>query len=148
MRWILVCFFALFLPFTALAGPDEIRRDLKVAGFDDSEAEEMTMKILDIVMKGGDEKKAEDMALRLKSEGFSSGEIVIILGKTGELMDRGMSMDEAGNIVSRAAHQAKREGLRGRALAERVHEAIRAMKERHHPGRGLRKGHFKGKRRR
>jgi len=44
------------------------------------------------------------------------------------LVKSGESSEEAGNIVSRAVHQAQAEGLKGEALAERVHEVIRERK--------------------
>ncbi len=48
-----------------------------------------------------------------------------------DLIKSGVDPKEAGNIVSRAAHQAKAEGLKGQALAARVHEAIRIRKAEH-----------------
>lgn len=53
----------------------------------------------------------------------------VIADSKSELVKSGRSSEEAGNIVSQAAHQAKAEGLKGKALAERVHEAVRKMQE-------------------
>ena len=44
------------------------------------------------------------------------------------LVDSGASADEARNVVAQAAHQAKSEGLKGKDLAAKVHEAVRARK--------------------
>jgi hypothetical protein len=45
-----------------------------------------------------------------------------------DLIKSGVGPKEAGNIVSRAAHLAKAQGLKGKALAAMVHEAIRIRK--------------------
>ena len=44
------------------------------------------------------------------------------------LVDSGASADEAKNIVARAAHQAKAQGLKGKDLAAKVHEVAKARK--------------------
>jgi KaiC/GvpD/RAD55 family RecA-like ATPase len=45
-----------------------------------------------------------------------------------DLIKSGVGPKEAGNIVSQAAHLAKAQGLKGKALAAMVHEAIRIRK--------------------
>jgi len=45
-----------------------------------------------------------------------------------DLVNNGESPQEAGNIVSRAAHLAQAQGLKGTALAAKVHEAIKERK--------------------
>jgi len=44
------------------------------------------------------------------------------------LVDSGASAEEAKNVVAQAARQAKSEGLKGKDLAAKVHEAVRARK--------------------
>lgn len=48
-----------------------------------------------------------------------------------DLIKSGVEPKEAGNIVSQAAHQAQAQGLKGTALAAKVHEAIRLRKAEH-----------------
>ncbi|MEI8350556.1 MAG: hypothetical protein WCI77_10450 [Candidatus Omnitrophota bacterium] len=46
-----------------------------------------------------------------------------------DLVNKGEHPKEAGNIVSQAAHAAQVQGLKGRDLAAKVHEAIRQRKQ-------------------
>ena len=62
--------------------------------------------------------------------------IVMSLSITGTAFAKGKSEGkgpekETGNVVSRAAHKAQEEGLKGEDLAEKVHEAIAERKEAH-----------------
>jgi hypothetical protein len=45
------------------------------------------------------------------------------------LITNGENPKNAGNIVSRAAHEAHAQGLKGRDLANKVHEAIQKRKQ-------------------
>ena len=64
----------------------------------------------------------------LKKEGVGHKEIKENLEAMNGMIESGVEPKEAGNIVSQAAHMAKEEGLKGTALAARVHEAIQARK--------------------
>lgn len=58
-------------------------------------------------------------------------EIKKTIDSMNDLIKAGVEPKQAGNIVSQAAHLAKAQGLKGTALAARVHEAIRIRKAEH-----------------
>jgi hypothetical protein len=67
----------------------------------------------------------------LKNKEVDHKEIKNTIDAMNDLLKAGIEPKEAGNIVSQAAHLAKDEGLKGTALAARVHEAIQTRKAEH-----------------
>jgi len=67
----------------------------------------------------------------LKKKDSSAKDTKTIIDKMIDLIKGGVEPKQAGNIVSQAAHLAQAQGLKGTALAARVHEAIRIRKAEH-----------------
>ena len=67
----------------------------------------------------------------LKKKGLDYKEIKKTIESMNDLIKAGVEPKQAGNIVSQAAHLAKAQGLKGTALAAKVHEAIRIRKAEH-----------------
>jgi len=67
----------------------------------------------------------------LKKKESSAKDTKTIIDKMIDLIIGGVEPKQAGNIVSQAAHLAQAQGLKGTALAARVHEAIRMRKAEH-----------------
>ena len=72
---------------------------------------------------------AKQVAAELQDSGsIAAADVSTVKSSVKTLIDNGATKDEAKNVVSRAAHQAKQEGLRGKELAAKVHEAVKARK--------------------
>ncbi len=71
-----------------------------------------------------------DAAVELKNSGVIAAEDVADIGSSiDDLVKNGATMDEAKNVVSQAVKQAKADGLTGKDLSAKVHEAVKAAKE-------------------
>jgi len=76
---------------------------------------------------------ASEVAKQVTTELQDSGVITAqdapsVSSSVKTLVKSGASADDAKNIVARAAHQAKAQGLKGKELAAKVHEAVKARK--------------------
>jgi mannitol-specific phosphotransferase system IIBC component len=76
---------------------------------------------------------ASEVAKQITTELQNSGTIAAadapsVSSSVKTLVESGASADEAKNVVAQAAHQAKAQGLKGKDLAAKVHEAVKARK--------------------
>lgn len=72
---------------------------------------------------------AKQVTTELQNSGtIAAADVSSVSSSVKTLVDSGATADEAKNVVAQAAHQAKAEGLKGRDLAAKVHEAVRARK--------------------
>lgn len=72
---------------------------------------------------------ADTVAKELQTSGvITSQEQGFIKSSVKTLMETGVGANEAKTIVSQAARQAKSQGLKGKALAAKVQEAVRVRK--------------------
>jgi len=72
---------------------------------------------------------AEQVATELKDSGvITTQDAPRMKSSVKDLMKHGASAEDAKNVVAQAAHQAKAQGLKGKDLAAKVHEAVKARK--------------------
>ncbi len=70
---------------------------------------------------------ANEAAVELKDSGvIAEDEVADVSSSIDELVKNGATIDEAKNVVSQAAKQAKAEGLKGQELSAKVREAVKA----------------------
>ena len=72
---------------------------------------------------------AKQVTKELQNSGtIAATDVSSVSSSVKTLIDSGASADEAKNVVAQAAHQAKAQGLKGKDLAAKVHEAVKARK--------------------
>jgi hypothetical protein len=78
--------------------------------------------------KGAAKEDLKKVLKDLSEKGIKGKDLKSTVDSMNDLVNSGESPKEAGNIVSRAAHQAQAQGLKGTALAAKVREAIKQRK--------------------
>jgi len=106
---------------------NEIKEDLKIKGMIPADVEGVKKEMEDMLEKGATKDEIEKPALGLSKNGVTGKDLRRSIDLMNDLIKSGKAPKEAGNIVSQAVHQAQAEGLRGTALADKVHEAIKEM---------------------
>jgi len=72
---------------------------------------------------------AKQVTTELKDSGvIAAQDVPSVSSSVKTLVESGATVDEAKNVVAEAAHQAKAQGLKGKDLAAKVHEAVKARK--------------------
>lgn len=84
--------------------------------------------IKNMLDKGANKENLKNLLADLSKKGVRGKDLKDSIDAMNDLVNSGEKPKEAGNIVSRAAHQAQAQGLKGRELAAKVHEAIRLRK--------------------
>jgi hypothetical protein len=79
--------------------------------------------------KGATKEDLKNMLKDLSRSGVRGKDLENTVNAANDLVNNGENPKEAGNIVSQAAHAAQAQGLKGRDLAAKVHEAIRQRKQ-------------------
>ncbi|MBN1914238.1 MAG: hypothetical protein JW788_07570 [Candidatus Omnitrophica bacterium] len=85
--------------------------------------------IKNMLDKGAIKEDLKNMLKDLSKEEVRGKDLESIVNTANDLVNNGEHPKEAGNIVSQAAHAAQAQGLKGRDLAAKVHEAIRQRKQ-------------------
>ena len=85
--------------------------------------------INNMLKQGTTSKDIENVVIDLSEKGMKGQNLRNSLISMNSLITNGENPKNAGNIVSRAAHEAHAQGLKGRALANKVHEAIQQRKQ-------------------
>lgn len=106
-----------------------LKNELVRNGVSQKEVEGMRGSLKNMIQYGANRDDIKNTVLDLKRKKLSSDEIKNSVDSMGALVKEGENAKEAGNIVSRAAHQAKMQGLKGKDLANKVHDAIRVRKQ-------------------
>ena len=83
----------------------------------------------EMVKRGANKDEVRGIVSDMAKKGIRGDDLKSSAEAMNDLVKRGESPKEAGNLVSRAAHQAKAEGLKGRDLADRVHGAVKQTQE-------------------
>jgi len=78
--------------------------------------------------KGATKEDLKNLLKDLSQKKIKGSELKNTVDSMNDLVNSGENPKEAGNIVSRAAHLAQAQGLKGTALAAKVHEAIKQRK--------------------
>jgi hypothetical protein len=79
--------------------------------------------------KGATKEDLKNMLEDLSKKEIRGEDLENTVNAANDLVNKGEHPREAGNIVSQAAHAAQAQGLKGRDLAAKVHEAIRHRKQ-------------------
>jgi hypothetical protein len=93
------------------------------------EAAAIRAPLKNMVRKGADKKELKDTVAGLTRKGAKGDDLKRSVESMSDLVNAGENPEQAGNVVSQAAAQAHAQGLKGKALAAKVHEAVRARKE-------------------
>lgn len=125
----IICFFAVNFVFAAENSYTQLVSELKKGGITDSEINSMGNSMKNMLTKGANKEDVKTVVIDLVRLGLHGRELKNSVNDMNDLVNAGESPKQAGNIVSKAAHDAKAQGLTGRALAEKVHEAIRQRKQ-------------------
>lgn len=96
-----------------------------------NELKDMNQPLRNCLERGVASQDLKAILVDLKSKESSAKDTKKTIDLMVDLIKFGVSPKEAGNIVSQAAHQAHAQGLKGQALAAKVHEAIRLRKAEH-----------------
>ena len=71
----------------------------------------------------------EQMKTDLQNSGVASSDVRTAESSMKGLINSGVTPKEAGNVVSRSVKQAHAQGLKGKDLAAKVHEAVNERKD-------------------
>lgn len=82
----------------------------------------------DMVEKGASTEDLKSVVTELSNKGIKGDDLKESVNSMKDLVEEGESPKEAGNVVSQAAAQAHIQGLKGKDLAAKVHEAIQQRK--------------------
>ena len=133
---LLFCVSCLFVPMVYTQEQDtdaianQLSSELEKAGICTSEdLKQIKRPLKDMLGRGATKKGLKKTVKDLTNKGVTGRDLKKAVDSMNDLVKDGESPKEAGNVVSRAAHQAHREGLKGKELAARVHEAIRQRKQ-------------------
>lgn len=107
----------------------ELKGELeKEAAFTPKELDPIERPLKNMLDKGATKEDLKNLLTDLAQKGIKGRELKNTIDSTNDLVNRGESPQEAGNVVSQAAHMAQAQGLKGKELAAKVHEAIQQRK--------------------
>lgn len=108
---------------------NQLNSELEKGGiFTAAESKSMEKPLKNMLEKGAKKGDLKKVIADLSANGVKGDDLKKTVNTMNDLVNSGESPKEAGNIVSRAAHQAKAEGLKGKDLAARVQAAIQQRK--------------------
>jgi hypothetical protein len=105
----------------------EVQIELQKQGLSAEEAAEIKGPIKEMLANGASKDEVTKPLVELSKSEVKGSDLKNSAESMNELVKSGATPKEAGNVVSQAAHQAKAEGLKGKALAARVHESVKKM---------------------
>jgi len=100
----------------------------KEAAFIPGDLKPVEKPLKNMLDKGAAKEDLKKLLKDLSRNGIKGKELKNTVDSMNDLVNSGESPKEAGNIVSRAAHLAQAQGLKGTELAAKVHEAIKQRK--------------------
>lgn len=107
----------------------EVASELVKGGVSEKDIDKMQGSMENMFRKGANKEDVKTVVINLTRMGLFGRELTDSVKNVSDLVNEGENVKEAGNVVSKAAHEAKRKGLKGRALAAEVHKAVRQRKE-------------------
>lgn len=111
---------------------NQLNAELETAAvFTPQELKPIENPIKNMLTKGATKEDLKTLLLGLANKGVKGDNLKTTINAMNDLVNSGVHPKEAGNVVSRAAHQAQAQGLKGKELAAKVHEAIRQRKAEH-----------------
>jgi hypothetical protein len=100
----------------------------KAGAFTPQELRPIESPIKNMLDKGATMEDLKKLLEDLSKKNVKREDLKNTINSMNDLVNSGENPKKAGNIVSRAVHLAHAQGLRGAALAAKVHEAIRQRK--------------------
>jgi hypothetical protein len=107
----------------------KLKHALQQKGISEKDINLAQKPINNMLKQGATEEDIEKVVSNLSEKGMKGRNLRNSLISMNDLINNGEDPKNAGNIVSRAAHEAHAQGLKGRDLANRVHEAIQQRKQ-------------------
>ena len=107
----------------------EVAAELLKGGVSEKDVNNMQGSMENMFKKGANKEDIKTVVINLTRMGLFGRELTDSVKDVSDLVNDGETVKNAGNVVSSAAHAAKQKGLKGRALAEEVHKAIRQRKQ-------------------
>ena len=92
------------------------------------EAAAIKAPLKNMVKKGARKDELKTAVTGLTQKGVKGDDLKQSVNSMNDLVNAGETPREAGNVVSRAAAQARAQGLKGKDLAAKVHEAVKDRK--------------------
>ncbi len=107
----------------------KLKYSLQQKGISENDITLVQKPINNMLKQGATGKDIERVIIDLSEEGMKGQNLRNTLISMNDLINNGENPKNAGNIVSRAAHEAHAQGLKGRDLADKVHETIQQRKK-------------------
>lgn len=107
---------------------DKLKTDLENKGVAAADITNIERPLKEMINKGATKDDLKKVLVDLANYGLKGKDLRDSVNSMNELVKSGETPKEAGNIVSKAAHQAHAQGLKGKELAAKVHEAIKQRK--------------------
>lgn len=92
------------------------------------EAVAIQVPLKDMAEKGASKEELKSVVTDLSNKRVRGDDLKQSVNSIKDLVNEGESPKEAGNVVSQAAAQAHQQGLKGKDLAAKVHEAVQQRK--------------------
>ena len=107
----------------------KLKYSLRQKGISENDITLAQKPINTMLKQGATREDIERVVIDLSEKGMKGKNLRNSLISMNDLIANGENPNNACNIVSRAAHEAHAQGLRGRDLANKVHEAIQQRKQ-------------------
>jgi hypothetical protein len=107
----------------------KLKYSLRQKGISENDITLAQKPINKMLKQGATRMDIERVIIDLSEKGMEGQNLRNSLISMNDLINDGEHPQNAGNIVSRAAHEAHAQGLKGRDLANKVHEAIQQRKQ-------------------
>ena len=107
----------------------KLKNTLRQKGISEKDINSIQNPINNMLKQGATREDIEKVIGDLSEKGMKGQYLKNSINSMDELINNGENPKDAGNIVSRAAHEARAQGLKGRDLANKVHEAIQQRKQ-------------------
>ena len=107
----------------------KLKYTLRQKGISENDITLVQKPINTMLKQGATRKDIERVIIDLSEKGMQGHNLQNSLISMNDLINDGENPKNAGNILSRAAHEAHAQGLKGRDLANKVHEAIQQRKQ-------------------
>jgi len=107
----------------------KLKYSLRQKGISEKDITLVQKPINNMLTQGATREDIEKVIIDLQEKGMKGQNLRNSLISMNDLINNGENPKNAGNIVSRAAHEAHAQGLKGRDLANKVHEAIQQRKQ-------------------
>lgn len=108
---------------------NQLNSELQQSGvITQDEANAIKSPIKDMVEKGASKEELKSIVTELSDKGVKGSDLKKSVNSMRDLVNAGEAPKEAGSVVSQAVAQAHEQGLRGKDLAAKVHEAIKQRK--------------------